>query len=415
MDVASQKGAVDTAVDCGRTLLALGDEFPPQLFLQLSEQLLIAGRSEDAARALTRAAESSDPDIIAPRAAMLYEKYAYPAAALNALRPVADRRKNDADFRETMGRLNEIAGDTVAAFDNYLAAAAIIARDVATDKTLPPGIRSSQSSQFSQSSSGQSVMMFTSVSLSPQTQAFNRVIGGAIASAQATSQRTALLDLLHGRITPLLNAADSPDGPPNGVTALVTALRRASFAFAMPDVADAMDETVIRRWPNADGFARQAFDARTQEGFVTRARAFATAHGIAIGSTDAGVRALTATGPATQPSESRLASTQVTPVPAGMTPAAAAAVLPAMIAQGQGRSGAGDPGRTAAGRAARGGGDDVARPGASVGVAAAADSGCRGVSTGRSASGNEVGTILAQIGPSRAAKAIHRRRKPRHR
>ncbi len=128
MDVASQHGLVDTAADCGQSLLASGDAFPPQLFLELGEQLLIAGRPAEAVRAFSRASEATDADAVARRTAALLDRYGYPAAAAAVLTPLARRQPKDADLAGTLGRLDEVTGQDGPAFDYYMAAATAAAR-----------------------------------------------------------------------------------------------------------------------------------------------------------------------------------------------------------------------------------------------------------------------------------------------
>jgi tetratricopeptide (TPR) repeat protein len=324
MDVASQKGATDTAAECGRTLLALGDEFPPQLFLQLSEQLMISGRLADASRAVDRASESSDPDLIGPRAAALYEKYDYPSAALDVLRPIADRRKNDPGFRETMGRLSEINGKNDQAFENYLGAAALLAPNVAADQTRPaPALIAAGSSVTPLSQPGAPPSMAVT---------FNHVITGAIATARTEDQRAAITKLLKNAIDPLVADADPARPPTNGLTTLAAALRRVSFAFAVPDLADAVDEAIIARCPDSNAFAHQSLDARGREGFVARAAAFAIKHHLDPGpAVTAGMASVAGASPTTQATTQPTAPT----VPANLTPGSAAVLLPALIARGQ--------------------------------------------------------------------------------
>ncbi len=264
MDLACQQGLVDTAVDCGRSLLALDDDFPPQLFLQLGEQLLVAGRQSDAERAFLRAADGSDPDLIAPRVSDLYDRYGYRTAARDALAAIADHHRLDVQLAETLARLDETVGADGPAFDFYLAAAK------AADRELPTGPEAGDAAP------GTARGGFTPTP--PQVTSFDRLIAGAVTTARTPDRRAALVDWLQSRLRDRVAAAADAAGPTADVATVAAALRRVGFATVRPDVADAADAAVIARWPDAKGYAAQAVDQRLRNELVEQAIRFAAVH-----------------------------------------------------------------------------------------------------------------------------------------
>ena len=82
MQAARSTGDAKAAENFGCTLLALGDAFPPDVFLDLGGQLLDDNRPADADRAFTRALESSDDPIVFTRITRLYEQAGEPRKAM---------------------------------------------------------------------------------------------------------------------------------------------------------------------------------------------------------------------------------------------------------------------------------------------------------------------------------------------
>ncbi len=302
MDVASQAGLVDTAADCGQSLLASGDAFPPQLFLELGEQLLIAGRPADAVRAFSRASEATDADPVARRAAALLDRYGYPAAAAAALTPVARRQPNDADLAGTLGRLDEVTGQDGPAFEHYVAAAMATARDLPTD----PEVGDDRAARRPPD---------------PQVAAFNRLLAGATATARTADQRAALVDRLRSRLGERIAAAADAAVPPEDVVTIAAALRQLGFATGRPDVSDAADDAVITRWPDDKGYASGAVDRRLQVELDALADRFAAAHQVKPNAALRLVRHLTGPSPTTAPATSTLEQ--------------AAEALPSLIVRGE--------------------------------------------------------------------------------
>ncbi len=257
MDVASQNGLIETAADCGESLLSLGDDLPPQSFLQLGEQQLIAGRRDDAARAFARAAEASTPDVIAQRAGALSEKYGFPAAALNALSPLIERRRGDLALIDDVARLDEILGRHESAFTLGLRAVRIAAQ------ALPAAASNTAQTVFAGQPPAQ------------QLTAFHHAVGDAMFNARTPESRSALADLLMSELKLLMPVAPRPQEPPPNVSAVAAAVRRVAFAANLPDLADSADDLVIASFPAAVSYKVAAMDSRRENELPARSDRFA--------------------------------------------------------------------------------------------------------------------------------------------
>lgn len=97
MESAITRYQTDVAVQVGRTLLALADDFPPQLFLDLGEQLLLTGRVGEAEGAFARAIDGPDEAAIVPKMADLFAQYGYAERARHQLQSLLRRHPFDAD------------------------------------------------------------------------------------------------------------------------------------------------------------------------------------------------------------------------------------------------------------------------------------------------------------------------------
>lgn len=288
MDAASEKGLLDEANACGRTMLALGDDFPPQSLIQLGDRLLVAGRVSDASRAFTRAMEVASDEQVAPRAAELFEQYGVPAAAVDILAPLAERKRTDLPLRQTFARLSELAGRMPAAFDAYMSAIALAERELAE---LPPGPPPRGANP-------------------PPRPELSVLVNGAIATARTPDQQRRLLEDLSTRILGRLDATPADADPPDVFFQLLDQSRRAGIALGRLDAVDRLDATLRQKRPGLDRVARGGLAVRLDFGLFDAAANFARANGL---------------GPAV-PAPLRLPAAWATP-----TTAPAATTLPAVL------------------------------------------------------------------------------------
>ncbi len=300
MENASGKRLIGEATACGRSMLALDDDFPPQLFLQLGEQLLIADRPSEASQAFARAIEVSPDEFEARWAADLYERFGYPAAAIDLLRPLVDRRPRDVSLRGNLARLYELAGQHASAFESHLSVARIADRqNLATSATTRANDPAALSSM---------------VNLAPS-------IIGATANARTPHEQALLLDAMVALVRQRVDAAAAGAAPPVELDRLLVLARNASFALGRPDVADRIDQLATDRWPDRAAFQTASLGGRVEAGQFAAASRYAVAHPLA--------------GP--MPARLRLFEAPPTTLPASVTLDEATIWLPRMIARGDTR------------------------------------------------------------------------------
>jgi predicted Zn-dependent protease len=261
-------GDIDSAIDFGDSILASGDDFPPQVFLDLGEQLLIARRITDANRAFARAIEASADDLVAPRVAAIYEKYSYFAEAERVIAPLVDRHPLDLPLTETLGREREILGRYHDAFALYLQG---------LDLAMQQWSAAPKTSNPAPESSGPTT---EATDLPPEAADFQRLALSATATARDPQDQTALISFLAKQINRLIQAG--PQAPastvPEMVSALNQALRRVAFISGQADAAERVDESILARWPDDVRFCKAALAARVDAGLFDRAVRFALRH-----------------------------------------------------------------------------------------------------------------------------------------
>ena len=258
METAIRSGRSDAAAAYGRSLLALGDDYPPQLFFDLGEQLLIAGRRDDAMRAFARAADVTSEEDAAPRAAELLEKYGDPAAALALVGPLARRRPDDPLLLARVGREEELLGHSDAAFTANLAALALTMHDTSTPiaDTIDPAT----------GGPGDDLP-------------YEDLLNATIATARTPTAADGLLSLLSDTATTALSRGDPDGGVPAEVRRAAAALRQAAISLDALPRSDAVDLAIARRWPADKSYLFKMATVRWNAGLTTVAVDFARASG----------------------------------------------------------------------------------------------------------------------------------------
>ncbi len=307
---AGDAGQVDLAIDCGRSVLALGDDLPPQMFLDLGGQLLAAGRAADAARAFSRASDVSSLDLAGPRAAELYDRYGDPAAGLGITTRLLARNPYDLTLHEMAGAELERAGRPAEAFEqDLLPLAAAIGALLPTEAAKLPDTHLPRTAP-------------------PAEATLNRLVAAAAVTARTPDSQDRLSTLLATAARRLAASAPPSGGEPTtDVTTVAVAVRHVAFAVGRPAVADDVDRALLQRWPASAVLRAEGFNDRWQYGFYDRAEAFGRAYPSTVPDdrNDLGV----AQGPSTAPT-----TTTSQPAVTG-DPSAAAAVLPGLMLRGR--------------------------------------------------------------------------------
>ena len=270
LETAGQKGMVETAIDAGRSLLSLGSDFPPQLFQELGEQLLIAGREQDAARAFGRAEEVSLDDVAGSvtRAAGLFTDYGYYDHAIAELNRVEGQRTTDPAYHETLGDLDEHMGQPDAAFAQYMIAIRQIAHGILEASDQPPAQK-----KTAPAAGGGSVGMHGSGPVDKS--GLSRLVLYASATARRSEQQTQLLQVMAQYLQDLMQHTGASTQVPDSVAIALTALRHASFCLHQPDFAEQADRQTIKHWPDSAMIKQDALAERVKQGLYANANQFA--------------------------------------------------------------------------------------------------------------------------------------------
>lgn len=268
LTAANTAGQTDRAIDVGRTLIALGDYFPPDVFLQLGKQLAESGRVAEADAAFTRARESGNEDEIAQQVIALYERSGHFREALRYAHPLVARQPYDASLRVRLGGLLEQTGEDAKAFDAYLKALEMVLLREQGATTDAPAVATGRPALV-RSRPGQSV--------SESDQLLDPALRGALQCAQTSAARTALLEKLSSLTNNLIESARTSKSKEPSAALLLTAqtLRRVSFALGSPKTADAADRALVSLWPNHQALTAAAVQTRIDWGLLDQAAEFA--------------------------------------------------------------------------------------------------------------------------------------------
>ena len=186
MTLARSAGRVDRTIELGATMLALGEEVPPQVFLELGQLLLKQSRLDDAQRAFDRAREAGDADSISRQVAALYESAGYLDPAARELRLLIRLQPTDVPLRVRAGGLLEKLGRFDAAYDQYMASLDLLLR-------RQPQRREAA---LATSPTGPGRRPAAGTSLTEQDLFFDQAVDGLLAVARSDAAQRRLLDEL---------------------------------------------------------------------------------------------------------------------------------------------------------------------------------------------------------------------------
>ncbi len=119
MDLASEQGRGADLIAHGQSLLALGEEVPPEVFLRLGEALVAQGDLLGAERAFSRLRAENDFVGLQKRIAQVYEGMGYWAESARLLRQALIARPTDVELLIDAARCGEIAGETERSARDY--------------------------------------------------------------------------------------------------------------------------------------------------------------------------------------------------------------------------------------------------------------------------------------------------------
>ena len=277
MDSAASEGLADRQIDFGRSLLALSDEVPPQVFLELGQAFIRRNDLAMAERVFERASMGSDFSAIQQQVAGYYENANLPADADRIIRQLLIGEPDNVALLIRSGALSEQLGSYERAFEQYYAAADLMLR------RLPSVLRTSAAAPQASAPAGtEKAQARTSraTNIDELTQFFETAGNGLLNAARTPQLRQHLSTLLARRLeqelaslaTDKAHAASLSRNP--RLERLARFIRQVSFSLHQPDLADRMDRDLLGRYKSDEALPTLVVSARQEWGLYARAKAF---------------------------------------------------------------------------------------------------------------------------------------------
>lgn len=269
-------GQTDAATAYGSTLVSLGEQVPPEVFLDLGEQLLKEKRDREADRAFGRARDitGNEPAIIL-QISDLYKKSGHYDSALRVLRDLARLNPNDLELQLQIAGLCEQIGQFEAACRGYENILNLLIRKQSITKVSAAPVAGSTTSRDRRQrpTAASSVGEFQRL--------FDPSLDGYLVSARSSELKAHALELSRQWLADALAQAPDvkqlSDAPRLDFAALIH--RRLAFAFQSLDAADTVDRQLLARFPEDRVLASALIQDRISWGYTERAAKFAQAQG----------------------------------------------------------------------------------------------------------------------------------------
>jgi tetratricopeptide (TPR) repeat protein len=279
MDDARSQGQPARQIEHGHTLLLLGDELPPQVFVELGEALIKQGQLAAAEQVFDRAGVEADYTAIRQKMASCYEDAGHPADAERILRELVATDRDNLALLMRAAAVNEQLGQFEPAFQAYGHVVDLLLRRQpgVVESASAPGDDSSQQARpgrmLRRSGEG--------ANLDEMGQYLEPAMAGLLGSVRLEATRERLVADLAERVRKELHALESnsqlqPRLAENPrLDRLAQLLRRTAFALHDPDVADAIDRDLIAQYPQDKALPASCAQVRRDWGLEVRAAAFA--------------------------------------------------------------------------------------------------------------------------------------------
>ncbi len=278
MDGAKTDGLNDRVIQYGQSLLGLGEEQPPQVFLDLGEAMFKEHDLALAERVFERAAVESDFSAIRQRVATYYEEANMPAVADRIIRELLGTEPDNVPLLIRSGALCEQLGAFARAFEQYDRAADLMLR------RLPGSVRPDESGRARgrERPSRRAERTGRATNLDEMARFFRSAANGLRSAARTPALRERLLATLSARIEEELKtlAAEKSlmptiEGNPR-LDNLAWFLREVAFSFHNPDAADRIDRRLLDLYPKDAGLRTTVVRERLDWGLYARAAALAS-------------------------------------------------------------------------------------------------------------------------------------------
>jgi Ca-activated chloride channel family protein len=275
MDGANADGKTEQAIAFGRMLMGLGEEVPPQVFIDLGEALIKTDQLAAANRVFRRASLEADFTAVQQRVARAYEAADMPERADRVIRELLIGQPDNVELLIFSGGLCEQMGDFPKAFEQYHRAAELMLL------RLPTAVQTSQAATAPAKDSRRKQVQRSATNLDEMTQYFDSACNGLLNSARTTDLQARLvrelrdwtsreIESLGARRTAAASLKHNPrlDG-------LARFLRYVAFSVHDPEMADDIDRKLLALYRTDTGLLSEAVESRCEWGLYARASALA--------------------------------------------------------------------------------------------------------------------------------------------
>lgn len=291
MELEASRGDVESRIAFGRSLLALGEEMPPEVFVDLGRALLKTGDLATAARVFGRARTVEDFAGVQKQVADAYREAGHYQLAEQVLRLALLTRPDDVALLIDVGELARLGGHEQRAARDYRRAFDILVRRSPLHVGEGGVVPSKPRRRVIRSGGRIRVYTFTSRARNQGPDRYAELGPKALRGLLAVSEEgEELLAELTGRVGETLEELEEA-GKLRGkleenprLDRLLAALRRVAGAYGLGDAAETWDLEVLERYPDDAAARREAVEQRLRMGLYTRA--LRLAGGLEIGGED---------------------------------------------------------------------------------------------------------------------------------
>ena len=272
MESAETDGRTSELIAYGRSLLALGDQVPPQVFLDLGRAMLIEGDIFLSQQVFARADVGENTTAYVQQVAEYYDEANVPTVADRLIRQALITEPDQVNLLIHSGSLAEEVGQIDRAQEQYGHAVDLIIRRLPA--TIQNNINTSTKPQYDRSSQKYSRQ---GNNIDEFTQYYEAAANGLLATAVSASQKNHLLNKLVQRLDDEINSLALSRAIQPAISYhpriehLSDLLRRAAFSLHQPELADRADERLLSLFLADRKLAETLIQSRIQWGLYRRA------------------------------------------------------------------------------------------------------------------------------------------------
>ncbi|MCP4590901.1 MAG: VWA domain-containing protein [bacterium] len=263
-------------IQFGRSLMALGELVPPQVYLDLGQAMIKEEQYAAAERVFERAGIGADFSAIQQRVATCYDEAGLPQSAEHTIRRLLITQPDDIPLLIRAGGLSEQMGHFAPAFEQYERAANLMLQ------RLPAAVRRHEVETSKSSRSPVAPRRRSRAkNLDEMDQFFESANNGLLNAARTPALRTRLVEELPARIEAELDTLRRERSLMPALARnprlhrLASFARRVAFALHTPEIALQIDRLLMEHYPRDDDLRASAVRARVDWGLYTRAAALA--------------------------------------------------------------------------------------------------------------------------------------------